>query len=296
MPSLKDLRKRIESVKSTQQITKAMKLVAAAKLRQAQERLLQMRPYARGVHEMIAHVAARSETQAHPLLAQREQKRAQLLVLTSDRGLCGAFNTNVIKRAHAYLDSTIPDVDVRRVEHEHTELALIGRKGIEYFGKRDYPIRERHLEVLTQPTLERASQIGEEVVADFIDENLDAVYIVYNEFKSAISQRIVVEQLLPIVPAEPESGDSAVDFRYEPTKEAILDALLPMYVNVELYRAVMESLASEMGARMTAMENATRNATELIASLTLTYNRARQSAITTELMEIVGGAEALKQS
>lgn len=296
MPSLKETRKRIQSVKNTQQITKAMKMVAAARLRRAQERLLQMRPYAQGVHEMIGEVAARGDDAAHPLLAQRERLRAQMIVLTSDRGLCGAFNAQVIRKADSYLKAEKLDENeaAQRAEHEHLELALIGRKGIEYFDRRDWEIRHRYREVLTQPSLETATTIGDNVVADFIDGKLDCVFLVYNEFKSAITQKLVVEQLLPIVPAPPKEGASEVDFLYEPSRTAILDNLLPAYVNVEIYRAILESIASEMGARMTAMENATRNADDLIKRLTLMYNRARQAAITTELMEITSGAEALK--
>ena len=174
---------------------------------------------------------------------------------------------------------------------------MIGKKGISFFNRQNAEIRQEHLEVLAQPSLERASEIGSTVVADFIDGNLDAVFIVYNEFKSAIQQNVRIEQLLPIVPTPIEGTEKqAGEFKYEPTKNEILSALLPMFVNVEIYRSILESIASEMGARMTAMESATKNATDLIQSLTLQYNRARQAAITTELMEITGGSEALKQS
>jgi F-type H+-transporting ATPase subunit gamma len=295
MASLKELRTRIGSVKNTQQITKAMKMVAAAKLRNAQNNLMQMRPYAKGVHDVIAHVAARTEAHEHPLLARRTRKRAQIIVLTSDRGLCGGFNNNVIKRAHRYIDGTeLSDQEqIAHGEHEHIELSLVGKKGIDYFGRRDIPIRNRYEEVLANPSLVNASNIGSNLVADFIDENLDAVYVVYNEFKSPIQQDVVMEQILPVVPSLTDVA-SEVDFKYEPSKGIILDTLLPAYVNVEVYRAILESLAGEMGARMTAMDSATRNAGDLISSLSLKYNRARQAAITTELMEITSGSEALK--
>jgi len=299
MPSLKHIRTRIGSVKNTQQITKAMKMVAASRLRHAQDRLGRARPYSGSVRRMISQIAAHAGEEAHPLLAQRPAKRAQVIVLTSDRGLCGGFNSNVIKAASRYIDNTQVDESLQEVrdQHEHIELALIGKKGTSFFNRQDVEIRQEHLDVLTQPSLERANDIGSTVVADFIDGNLDAVFVVYNEFKSAIQQNVRVEQLLPIVPAPIEEGDTqAGEFKYEPTKNEILDALLPMFVNVEIYRHILESIASEMGARMTAMESATKNATDLIQSLTLQYNRARQAAITTELMEITGGAEALKQS
>jgi F-type H+-transporting ATPase subunit gamma len=297
MATLKELRKRLQSVKNTQQITKAMKMVAAAKLRHAQESLVATRPYAKGVHEMIAHVAARTESMSHPLLERRERKRAQVICLTSDRGLCGGFNSNVIKKTHNYLEGKGLDHSdaVARDEHEHMELALIGRKGIEFFKRRDYDVRQNYLDVLTDPSFETVSNIGSNVIADYIDGNLDAVFLVYNEFKSAIAQHVVIEQILPVVPTLTDVT-SKVDFKYEPDKTAILDTLLPAYVNVEIYRAVLESLASEMGARMTAMDNATRNASDLIDRLSLQYNRARQAAITTELMEITSGSEALKKA
>jgi len=251
------------------------------------------------VRNMISQVAAHAGMEEHPLLAQRPAKRAQVIVLTSDRGLCGGFNANVIKTTARYLndDGVEEQLQEIRNQHEHMELALIGKKGASFFRRQDVEIRQEHLEVLTQPSLDRAAEIGSTVVADFIDGNLDAVFIVYNEFKSAIQQDVHIEQLLPIVPAAPEEGEKqGVEFKYEPTKTEILNALLPMFVNVEIYRCILESVASEMGARMTAMESATKNATDLIQSLTLQYNRARQAAITTELMEITGGAEALKQS
>ncbi len=297
MASLKELRTRIQSVKNTQKITKAMKMVAASKLRTAQERLERMRPYAHGVHDMIAQVACRAEEGDHPLLERRPRKRAQILVLTSDRGLCGGFNSAILKKTQAYLDGVTENAseEVARDEHEYLELALIGRKAIEYFKRRDYEVRQTYLEVLIAPSLEKAADIGSNLVGDYVDGKLDAVYVVYNQFKSAINQELVVEQVLPIVPSLADVS-KPIDFKYEPSKRAVLDNLLPMYVNVEIFRMVLESLASEMGARMTAMDNATRNATELIDKLTLNYNRARQAAITTELMEITSGSEALKQS
>ena len=288
MPSLKDIRRRIGSVQNTQKITRAMKLVAAAKLRKAQESILRARPYARELHEMIAELALRTEAHDHPLLASRDPKRVMIVVLTSDRGLCAAFNTNILRTAQDYLRDNA-------AVHEEIQLSVVGRKGRDFLTYREIPIKQYFPGVEVGNALERADEISKEIIDDFLGERLDKVYLMYNEFKSAMSQKITVEQLLPIVAAEDVPGDlAAVDFEYEPSKEQILDAILPMYVQVEVYRAALESTASEYGARMTAMENATNNASEMIDNLTLEYNKARQAAITKELLEIVSGAEALK--
>jgi F-type H+-transporting ATPase subunit gamma len=287
MPSLKDIRRRIGSVKNTQKITRAMKLVAAAKLRRAQENIVRARPYARELHEMIAELALRSDSHDHPLLEVRDPKRVMLVVLTSDRGLCGAFNTNILRAAQTYVQE---NADV----HEEIQLSVVGRKGRDYLNYREMEIKQYFPGLDVGNALERADEISQKIIEGFLGEDLDKVYLLYNEFKSAMSQRITVEQLLPIVPAEVDDADAAVDFEYEPSKEAILDEILPMYVQVEVYRAALESTASEYGARMTAMENATNNASDMIGSLTLEYNKARQAAITKELLEIVSGAEALK--
>lgn len=295
MATLKQIRRRLSSTKSTQKITRAMKLVAAAKLRRAQENMLRARPYANRLREVIWDLADRTDRDQHPLLQVREEKKALLVVITSDRGLCGAFNSNINRRAERYLRTG-------EGKHEEASLALLGRKGRDYFRRRKYPIAKEYMEVLSAPTVDRVSEIGQEIIAKYIDGGLDAVYVVYNEFKSAISQRVVVEKLLPIQPDRDDNGrpdlpgaaTAANDFAYEPSREEVLKAVLPLYVNVRLYFAILESLAAEMGARMTAMESATQNAGELLARLTLQYNKARQSAITREMLEIVGGAEALK--
>lgn len=288
MPSLKDIRKRIRSVKNTQQITKAMKMVAAARLRRAQENIETLRPYAHRMRDLIAQLAARADFSDHPLLTQRDPKRVVLLILTSDRGLAGAFNSNINRETENYIKAN-------ERGHEDIELDIIGRKGFEYFKRRDVKI-DRYFEgILQNVTLENASDIAEHTTAQFRDESLDAVYCVYNEFKSAISQNVVVEQLLPVVPAEVgESDDKLPEFIYEPSKRDVMDAVLPRHVTVQLYRMLLESVASEMGARMSAMDSATKNAGELIDKLTLQYNRARQQNITKELLEIISGAEALK--
>ena len=288
MASLKDIRRRIVSVKNTRQITRAMKMVAAAKLRRSQERIVEARPYAYRLREMIWEISERADHADHPLLAVREPKKVLLLVLTSDRGLAGAFNSNINKRTEAYLRE---EGEV----HDEVRLSIIGRKGRDYFKRRQWPIERLYMDVLTNVSLEKAAEIGRDIIVDYESKGLDAVYMVYNEFKNAITQKVTVEQLLPVIPEETEDTSVAgADFIYEPDKRAILDATLPLHVNVQIYRAILESVASEMGARMSAMDSATRNAGELISKLTLEYNRARQASITKEMLEIVGGAEALR--
>lgn len=288
MPSLKAIRKRIGSVKNTQKITRAMKLVAAARLRRAQEAVLAARPYAHSLEDVIAELAARAGREAHPLLVERPPRRVELLVITSDRGLAGAFNSNVNRAAERY---TWENKD----QHEHIGLAIVGRKGREYLRRRKGLAIVRESAGATSATAQaRAEELAAGVIQDYLANELDAVYMVYNEFKSAISQKTRVERLLPIAPKQLPPGATPTDFIYEPSKQAVLDALLPMYVRIEIYRALLESIASEFGARMSAMDSATNNAKEMIAKLTLDYNRARQAAITKELLEIIGGAEALK--
>ncbi len=290
MANLKAIRTRIASVKNTRKITRAMKLVAAARLRKAQENITRMRPYALATIDMITALAARAgEDEAlHSLLARREPKNVMLVVLTSDRGLAGAFNSGISKAAfRKYQELVEAGMQV--------SVAVIGRKGGDYFRRRNVPITHTFSNVYETLSYKKASEIGDQIVIDYASHELDAVYICYNEFKSAITQKIVIEQLLPIEPSGRDSiAANPVDFVYEPSQQAILSTILPLYVNVELYRALLESVASEHGARMTAMDNATNNAVDMIAALTLQANRARQAAITTELMEIIGGAEALK--
>jgi F-type H+-transporting ATPase subunit gamma len=290
MPSLKAIRRRISSVKNTRKITKAMKMVAASRLRKAQSAILELRPYAIDTHEVLSSVARRAgEADVHPLLARRAAKEVMLVVITSDRGLCGGFNASINRAADQYLKSPLH-------EHEHITLATIGRKGRDYFRRRNREIRHEFTKIFDGLDYQKAAEIARVIIASYTkeDSDIDAVYLVYNEFKSAMTQKVTVEQLLPITPLPVPEDDGGVDFIYEPTKKALLNRLLPMYVEVELYRALLESQASEHGARMTAMEAASNNANELIARLTLDYNRARQAAITKELMEIIGGAEALK--
>lgn len=288
MPSLKDIRKRIASVKSTQKITRAMKLVAAARLRRAQENIVRARPYAIKLHELISELAMRADAEDHPLLEVREPRRIMVVVLTSDRGLCGAFNTNILRT----LLTRRPELEAA---HDELRLTVVGRKGREYLKHRSVPVHKYFPGLDVNTALDRAKEISDGIIEDFLAHDLDMVFLLYNEFKSAMSQRIVMEQLLPIVPLElDESEGSQIDFVYEPSKVELLETIMPMYVHVETYRAALESTASEFGARMTAMENATNNAADMITNLTLQFNKARQAAITKELLDIVGGAEALK--
>ncbi|HEX8819346.1 MAG TPA: ATP synthase F1 subunit gamma [Archangium sp.] len=302
MASLRDIRKRIRSVKNTRQITKAMKMVAAAKLRKAQDAIIAARPYAQMLDQIITDLATRSEGElAHPLLTARPVQKVEVLLLTSDRGLAGGFNSNVIRRASRFLyENSGMDIEV----------SSVGRKGHEFFRQRGQKMRKDFGFLYQRLNYGQASQVAEELSARFLKGEVDAVYVVYNEFLSAISQKVTLAQLLPLqtlsvgTPTAADAGrvpppdvaptQALVDFKYEPGRQDVLDRLVPQAVSIKLYRSLLESVASEHGARMSAMENATTNATDMIASLSLTYNRTRQAVITKELMEIVSGAEALK--
>jgi F-type H+-transporting ATPase subunit gamma len=290
VPSLRDIRNRIGSVKSTRQITKAMKMVAAAKLRRAQDAILKTRPYAQLLDQTLSRVAARAmaeEAVAHPLLAPRVQKTAEIVVLTSDRGLAGGFNSNIARRAQRFLTENGD-------RFEKIAVATIGKKGRDFFRARKVEIRKDFTGVHSDLRYEKAEAIAAEYTERFLAGEVDAVFLAYNEFKSAISQKPVVVQLLPIETPPVEASASGIDFKYEPSREALLAELLPRHIAMQVWRALLESAASEHGARMSAMESATKNAEEMIAALTLQYNRARQAYVTKELMEIVSGAEALK--
>jgi F-type H+-transporting ATPase subunit gamma len=284
MPSLKQIRRRIVSVKSTQQITKAMKMVAAAKLRRAQENILKARPYSLKLRDVIRDLAARTERERHPLLALREPQKVGIVVVTSDRGLCGSFNSNINRKAVEIIESQAAG---------SASLITIGRKSYDFFRKRGYQVIQYHIDMFRELNFGNAVDIGGSLIDLYIKQELDRIYLIYNEFKSAVQQFVITEQLLPVVPEAPIQG-LTFDFIYEPTEAAVLDGILPRYVNVQLWRVLLESYAAEQGARMTAMENATENAGELIDSLTMHYNKARQAAITKELLEIVSGAESLK--
>jgi F-type H+-transporting ATPase subunit gamma len=299
MANLKEIRKRITSVKNTRKITRAMKLVAAARLRKAQDSVVRLRPYADSTVEIITSLASRLGQEEHPLLARREPKKILLILLTSDRGLAGAFNTGISKAAFRTYTEFVQ-------EGKEVSVAAIGRKGSEYFRRRGVAIAHSFGHVYEQLSYSKARTIGELIINEYTKKKVDAVYIAYNEFKSAISQKIELQRLLPIeLPQEltDTSQDGVVDgkdnlgqveYLYEPEQKTLLNTLLPLHVHAGIYRALLESVASEHGARMTAMDNATNNAADMIQALTLQANRARQAAITTELMEIIGGAEALK--
>jgi F-type H+-transporting ATPase subunit gamma len=291
VPSLRDIRKRIRSVKSTQQITKAMKMVAAAKLRRAQDAILKARPYALILEKAIAEVAARSAAEggpANPLLTARPARRAELVLVTGDRGLAGAFNSNVLRRGQRFITENGD-------RYEAIAVSTIGRKARDWVRARKFPARKDYAGIQAKLSFERAEEIAKELTERHLAGEVDEVVFIYNEFKSAISQRVALVQLLPVVTA-PGAAEkkAAVDFLYEPQRDQLLAELLPRHLAIQVWRILLESAASEHGARMTAMESATRNARELIDKLTLQFNRARQAYITKELMEIVSGAEALK--
>jgi F-type H+-transporting ATPase subunit gamma len=277
-----DIRRRIRSVKNTQQITKAMKMVSAAKLRRAQERMFAARPYSAALRQVLSSVATRVEELKHPLLETREEQKVLLLVVTSDKGLAGAFNANVIKAAQNA---------IRERNWTAVELLPIGRKANDFFRRRPIPIRREATQVFQALSLETAQEISRTIVDDFMSGRADAVYVAYNEFKSIIAQTVRVERLLPIERAWDEVS-TAVEYLYEPAPEVILNELLPKHIEFQLYRILLESAAAEQGARMAAMEAATKNAKDMIDHLTLTYNRIRQASITKEIIEIVSGAAA----
>jgi F-type H+-transporting ATPase subunit gamma len=290
MPSLLDLRRRIRAVKSTQQITKAMKMVAASKLRRAQERLLSARPFATEMLRVLNGLAARVEPDAHPLLEERPAASAPplLIVITADRGLAGSFNANVVKAASTF---------IAKDAGGQVALGLVGRKGREFFVRRGFDVRYEAVNIFQKVQYEDARRIAEAAISEFVDRRVSSVYLVYNEFKSVISQRVVVERLLPIPRLEIEPGpgkhEQQVDYLFEPGPDQILGSLLPRHVETQVWRALLESAAAEHAARMTAMDAATRNSSEILDSLTLYMNKVRQAAITREIIEVVSGAEAL---
>ena len=311
MPSLLDIRRRVRAVKSTQQITKAMKMVAASRLRRAQERITHARPYAIEMLRVLNSLALRVDPSAHPLLDQRKTPRAGgkalLLVVTADRGLCGSFNTNAIKGASTFI-----------VENpsRHVALGLIGRRGRDYFARRGFEVRYEQVNLFAGLQFSHAKAIADAAVEAFTTGEVDSVYLVYNEFKSVMSQRVVTEQLLPILRLETESstpqpgiyvgggsadapraaataGSPAVEYLYEPSPQALFNTLIPRHVEIQVWRGLLESNAAFYAAQMTAMDAATRNSAEMIDQLTLYMNKVRQAAITREIIEVVSGAGAL---
>jgi len=290
MASLKEVRNRIVSVNSTQQITKAMKMVSAAKLRRAQDAISQMRPYAKKLTEMISTVSAQAEAgQSNPFTEVREVKNALIVVVTSDRGLCGAFNANVGKATMALIESKYADLHASG----HVTVVSLGKKGGEYLGRRGYKIDDTYTDIFTRLNFSNVREIGEKILTDFTEKKFDVVEVLFNYSKNVATQIIETEQLLPMVPVVAEIKVASVDYIFEPTEEEIIQELIPKSIKLSIFRALLESNASEHGARMTAMDKATENAGELIKALKLEYNRSRQAAITKEILEIVGGAEAL---
>ena len=290
MATLRDIQRRIRSVQSTQKITRAMKLVAAAKLRRAQERILAARPYANKMAELLGNLvlaADGGEGSAHPLLEQREGPRRQIVIITADRGLAGAFNSNVLRNSLAF---------VRTSNATAITLVVVGRKARDFYRRRPYTVKRDMIGFWDRLAYSHACELADFFIAQYLEGEVDEVHLIYNEFRSVAVQRPVRQQLLPI--PKTEAGADAgqpVDYIYEPSAESILGDLLPRHVRMQVFRALMESLAGEYGARMTAMEAATKNAKEMIEILTIQYNKARQEKITKELLDIVGGAEALKQ-
>lgn len=284
MPSTIDLRRRIRSVKNTQQITKAMKMVAAAKLRRAQERMMSARPYAAALREVLASLATRVDMNKHPLLEPREtESKVLLLVVTADRGLCGAFNTNVLRGAQNAMAE-------RGWQEVH--LLPIGRKALDFFKRRSRPIRRQATGIYNALSLETAREIAQALTDDFLSGEFDAVYVIFNEFKSVMTQNVRVQRMLPLERPLVADEGREIEYIYSPEPEQILSELLPKHIEFQLYRVLLESAAAEQGARMTAMESASKNASDMIAHLTLTYNRIRQASITKEIIEIVSGAAA----
>ena len=290
MPSLLDLRRRIRAVKSTQQITKAMKMISASKLRRAQDRIVGARPFAIRMQRVLNSLASRVDPSTHPLLAEREQapeSKILLVVITADKGLCGGFNTNIIKAASGFITASA----------QTTSLGLVGRKGRDFFRRRGFEVLVEEIGIFQRVRYADAKRIADAAIDAFTSGRVSRVFVVYNEFKSVMQQRVAVEQLLPISmgsqPGARADEAPAIDYIYEPDPARILTELLPKHIEIQLYRALLESAAAEHAARMTAMDAATKNSAELIENLTLYMNKVRQAAITREIIEVVSGAQAL---
>lgn len=285
MANLRDIRRRIKSVKNTQQITKAMKMVSAAKLRRAQEAMLNSRPYSKKIEEVVSSLARRCDVELHPLLKEKEEKNIRVLVITADRGLCGAFNTNLLRNALNFIKE-------KQKENVNVKVDLIGKKGRDFFKRREIPINKTWVNVSSKPKYDDAKEIADFERKSFFDGEFDSLYIVYNEFKTLVTQKITYKRLIPVVR---EKIDLPFEerFIFEPSEKEVLDLLLEKQVAFSVYQALLESYASEQGARMAAMDNATNSAKEMIESLTLYANRVRQASITKEIIEVVSGAEAL---
>lgn len=291
MATLRDIKSRIKGVKSTQQITKAMKMVAAAKLRRAQENVVNARPYARKIWQSLSNLATENDISTNPFFAKREVKSVALVIITADRGLCGAFNSNIIKEAVRFVGEESNNSAV------NIQLFCVGKKGFDFFSKRNYNLYDKNLGLFSSLKYSEALNISQKIISAYLDGTFDKVVIIYNEFKSIIQQKIVIEQFLPVTLVTEHSGKKIQpNYIYEPDQKSIFTYLLPKHLKGQIWRILLESNASELGARMTAMDNASTNAKDLIRTLQLKYNKERQAAITKELLEIVAGANALKAS
>ncbi|MDQ2863465.1 MAG: ATP synthase F1 subunit gamma [Bacteroidota bacterium] len=286
--ALKEVRNRIQSVKSTQQITKAMKMVSAAKLRRAQDAIIQMRPYAQKLQEMLSNIVSNAEGDVNMSLAsERPVKNILVIAITSDRGLCGGYNSNIIKLAKQVIKEKYADKG-------NAEVLPLGKKGYEYFSKNKFKVIDHYWNIFSELDFEHIASVAKFAMEAFEKGEVDAVELVYSEFKNAGTQKFTVEQFLPVKRTERKKGEAKADFIFEPDKDVLIQELMPKILNTQLYKAILDAHASEHGARMTAMDKATENAEELLKSLKISYNRARQAAITTELTEIVSGAAALQ--
>lgn len=285
MSGMRDIKRKIKSVKNTQKITSAMKMVSAAKMRKAHDAVSAARPYAENIKNVVNNIGKRVSEEGHPFLEERPQVNSiGILVITSDRGLCGGFNSNVIKKTLSF---------IRERNDKKIKFYFIGKKAYDFFRRREYEILDKHVAFGGKIRYDDATDIGKKLTEDFLNGTVDEIYCIFNEFKSIVSQIPKVEKLLPIK-IDVTHEETVIDYIYEPSPEALINEILPRYVNFSVYSAMLESIAGEHGARMAAMDNATRNAGELIKKLEITYNKARQAAITKEILDIVNGAEALK--
>ncbi len=286
MLKARDIKRRIKSVQNTMQLTRAMKMVAAAKLRKAQEKIIAARPYADKMLEILNSLATRSDPESHPLLARRDEKKIEIVMMTADKGLCGSFNANVFRTSYSFLEEK---------KEKDLTLHLIGKKGRNHFRKREYKIRKERIDIFREIKYNHAKEIANDLMEQFISKEIDAVYLIYNHFKSAATQRVTIEPLLPIQRLELKPGGYLEQYLFEPSRKDLFNELLPKHVTTQVYRALLDSSAAEHAARMTAMDAATNNASDLIDTLTLLMNRVRQNSITFELIEVVSGAEALRK-
>ena len=294
MPTLRDIQKRLKAIKNTKKITAAMKMVAAAKLRKVQDRMLNFRPYAQRMESVLSNLAQSAEREMHPLLVMRPRKTVEVLVITSDKGLCGAFNANILRAAHKH-------VVALQQEGFEVSMSVVGRKARDFFRRRNFTIRNTWIGISGRVAYSDAQEIAKDMIENYTNETVDEITVLFNEFKSLVSQKVTTTKLLPIGAIEKEEeGEKEApsimggDYLYEPSRAGIFETLLPKYIEIQIFRALLESSASEEAARMTAMENATKNCGELIDKVTLLANKLRQAAITKDLMDIVGGVEALK--